>query len=353
MNKEMKPQKDWTEALRDQLKDAQVSPPADGWERLAEPQPIPPLTGKETSHPSFWRSMGETTVWLAAAAAVLAAVLIINPFGNSKEDAEMSPLPMLTEASPESSPEGKDLSDHYSLITNHSITLHLLGAELEGNPDDNLVVRAYQLLKSQFPDLPAVEVWLYKHIPSGAGLGGGSADATFMLRLLNTMFALGLDDDRLEALSGTLGADCPFFVRNVPVRATGTGNIFSPVTVDLSGYRIVVVKPPVFISTREAFSKIDEKLSQQVNESTSQQADEQSSDHCSLFTDHCPNDFEQSVFPLHPELPAIKEALYRAGAVYASMSGSGSALYGLFPSDTPCPLTAADFPGCFFWTSLL
>ena len=120
MNKEMKPQKDWTEALRDQLKDAQVSPPADGWERLATPQPIPPLTGKETSHPSFWRSMGETTVWLAAAAAVLAAVLIINPFGNSKEDAEMSPLPMLTEASPESSPEGKDLSDHYSLITNHS-----------------------------------------------------------------------------------------------------------------------------------------------------------------------------------------------------------------------------------------
>jgi len=275
------------------------------------------------------------------------------PDGYHDLDTVFYPIPLCDslEVVPVKNPQ--DSSDHYSLITNHSITLHLLGAELEGNPDDNLVVRAYQLLKSQFPDLPAVEVWLYKHIPSGAGLGGGSADATFMLRLLNTMFALGLDDDRLEALSGTLGADCPFFVRNVPVRATGTGNIFSPVTVDLSGYRIVVVKPPVFISTREAFSKIDEKLRQQVNESTSQQADEPSSDHCSLFTDYCPNDFEQSVFPLHPELPAIKEALYRAGAVYASMSGSGSALYGLFPSDAPCPLTAADFPGCFFWTSLL
>lgn len=232
------------------------------------------------------------------------------------------------------------------------IQLHLVGAELEGALSDNLVVRAYQLLKGEFPNLPAVEVWLYKHIPSGAGLGGGSADATFMLRLLNTMFTLGLTDERLEALSASLGADCPFFVRNTAVRATGTGNVFSPVTLDLTGYRIVVVKPPVFVSTREAFSRIDRLLPtppEGGGEKTVESHFPLGEDWSEAFV----NDFERSVFPLHPELPAIKDALYRAGAVYASMSGSGSALYGIFPSADACPLTAADFPGCFFWTAVL
>ena len=237
-------------------------------------------------------------------------------------------------------------------IGSADIQLHLLGAEIAGDLNDNLVVRAYRLLKDEFPDLPAVEVWLYKKIPSGAGLGGGSSDATFMLLLLNKMFALGLTDDRLEALSSTLGADCPFFVRNVPIRATGTGNIFSPVSVDLSGYRIVIVKPPVFISTREAFSHIDDRIS---DKATSQQADIdrlQRSDSFISELANLSNDFEQSVFPLHPELQIIKETLYRSGAVYASMSGSGSAFYGLFPGDTPPP-TSATFPDCFVWSSLL
>ncbi|MBR4336764.1 MAG: 4-(cytidine 5'-diphospho)-2-C-methyl-D-erythritol kinase [Bacteroidaceae bacterium] len=236
------------------------------------------------------------------------------------------------------------------------IKLHLVGAELEGAIEDNLVVRAYRLLKGKFPSLPAVEVWLYKHIPSGAGLGGGSADATFMLRLMNTMFALGLTDERLEALSSTLGADCPFFVRNTAVHATGTGNVFSPVTIDLKGYKIVVVKPPVFVSTREAFSRIDQELYQQAQETISPRANTKnrpSADHAAHgFTD-LNNDFERSVFPLHPELAAIKRKLYDAGAAYASMSGSGSALYGLFPATVPCPLTSHDFPSCFFWTTVL
>lgn len=239
------------------------------------------------------------------------------------------------------------------------IKLHLVGAELGGAVEDNLVVRAYRRLKADFPDMPPVEVWLYKHIPSGAGLGGGSADATFMLRLLNTMFALGLTDDSLEALSATLGADCPFFVRNTAVRATGTGNIFSPVAIDLKGYRIVVVKPPVFVSTKEAFSRIDEEFRsgiRQDSKTTCGQDDEDLIQRIDLHA--CPparltNDFERSVFPLHPELASIKQRLYEAGATYASMSGSGSALYGLFPLAAPYPLTAADFPDCFFWSAAL
>ena len=230
------------------------------------------------------------------------------------------------------------------------IKLHLVGAELEGAIEDNLVVRAYRLLKGKFPSLPAVEVWLYKHIPSGAGLGGGSADATFMLRLMNTMFALGLTDERLEALSSTLGADCPFFVRNTAVRATGTGNVFSPVTIDLKGYKIVVVKPPVFVSTREAFGKIDELLNDERSAVSEEAADAYGT---ILSPQTLTNDFERSVFPLHPELAAIKRKLYDAGATYASMSGSGSALYGLFPATVPCPLTPHDFPSCFFWQSVL
>lgn len=230
------------------------------------------------------------------------------------------------------------------------IQLHLVGAELEGALSDNLVVRAYRLLKGEFPNLPAVEVWLYKHIPSGAGLGGGSADATFMLRLLNTMFTLGLTDERLEALSTSLGADCPFFVRNTAVRATGTGNVFSPVTINLKGYKIVVVKPPVFVSTREAFGKIDELL----NDERSAVSEEAADAYGTLLSPQTlTNDFERSVFPLHPELAAIKRKLYDAGATYASMSGSGSALYGLFPATVPCPLTPHDFPSCFFWQGVL
>ena len=225
-------------------------------------------------------------------------------------------------------------------------TFHLAGASLDGcADDDNLVVRAYRQLKKHYPELPDVEVWLYKHIPSGAGLGGGSADATFMLRLLNDLFQLHIPDDELETHAATLGADCPFFVRNAPVRATGTGNLFTPLDLSLEGYRMVVVKPPVFVSTREAFSRVTpqppatplrERIAQPI----------------SRWRDTIVNDFEQSIFPQHPELSAIKETLYRQGAVYASMSGSGSALYGLFAADAP-QTDASLFPNCFVWQGTL
>ena len=224
-------------------------------------------------------------------------------------------------------------------------TLHLLGAALDGQPTDNLVVRAYDLLRRDH-DLPPVEAWLYKHIPSGAGLGGGSADAAFMLKLLNGLFTLGLDEAKLEAYATTLGADCPVFIRNCPVHATGIGNIFSPITLDLRGWRLIVIKPDVFVSTREAFRYVrpaepEQSLPEQLLRPISE------------WRFCVTNDFEQSVFPQHPQLAFIKETLYEQGAAYASMSGSGSALYALFPADAqPLDLHGL-FPDCFCWQSIL
>lgn len=215
--------------------------------------------------------------------------------------------------------------------------LHLSGLPVDGNPDSNLVVRAYRMLAEEYA-LPPVDVYLYKHIPTGAGLGGGSADAGYMLRLLDGMFALGLDDERLESYAARLGADCPFFIKNKPVYATGIGNVFHPITLDLNGYTVVVVKPDVFVSTKEAYSLVrphkpavtlDEKIKLPLAE----------------WRDAITNDFEEGVFALHPELRRIKEKLYELGAVYAAMSGSGAALFGLFP--TLPEDTDLGFEGCF------
>ena len=224
-------------------------------------------------------------------------------------------------------------------------TLHLLGAPLEGDVADNLVVKAVRLLRSEGYTFPPVEIWLTKRIPSGAGLGGGSSDAAFTLVMLNGMFALGIDDDRLEVLAARLGADCAVFVRNRPVYATGIGNIFTPLPLSLQGYTLVVVKPDVFVSTREAFRGItpcqpDVTLESKVAAPVSE------------WSGSITNDFEPSIFALHPELGAIKEQLYRQGAIYAAMSGSGSALYALF-STSHADVTQQHFPGCFFFKTTL
>ena len=227
-------------------------------------------------------------------------------------------------------------------------TLHLTGTPLEGCPDDNLVVKAVRLLRSEGYVFPSVEVWLTKRIPSGAGLGGGSADAAFMLTTLNTMFALGIGDDRLEQLAARLGADCAVFIRNRPAYATGIGDRLTPLPLSLDGMTLVVVKPDLFISTREAFQGVvpcppTETLQQKVLRPVSE------------WNGLISNDFEATTVPLHPELPMLKQTLYDRGALYASMSGSGSALYALFaPSDSSTiPVCADDFPGCFFYATVL
>lgn len=205
------------------------------------------------------------------------------------------------------------------------ITLHQYGMEIAGNPEDNLVAKAYSLLDKEF-HLPPVEIHLYKHIPSGAGLGGGSSDAAFMLKLLNGHFHLNLSEEQLEIYAATLGADCAFFIKNKPVYAEGIGNIFSPIELSLKGYQIMIVKPDVFVSTREAFANIHPHHPEYpVKEVIRRPVAE--------WKDILINDFEASVFPQHPVIGEIKQELYNQGAIYASMSGSGSSVFGLFAPD--------------------
>ncbi len=220
-----------------------------------------------------------------------------------------------------------------TVASGSDISLHISGIEVAGSPDDNLVVKAYRLLQREF-SLPPVDIYLHKHIPSGAGLGGGSADAAFMLKMLNERFTLGLTDEQLETYAAMLGADCAFFVRNTPTFAEGIGNIFSPVDISLKGYRICIVKPEVFVSTRDAFARIrphrpEVSLREVIARPVSQ------------WRDALVNDFEESVFPQFPVIGEIKEEMYRQGAVYASMSGSGSSVFGLFRAEDACP----DFKG--------
>ena len=208
-------------------------------------------------------------------------------------------------------------------------TLHQHGMEIAGNPEDNLVVKAYLLMDKEF-HLPPVEIHLYKHIPSGAGLGGGSSDAAFMLKLLNEHYNLQLSDNQLEDYAATLGADCAFFIKNTPTYAEGIGNIFSPIELSLKGYRIMIVKPDVFVSTREAFANIrPHRPEYPVREVIRRPVAE--------WKDTLINDFEASVFPQYPVIGEIKEELYHQGAIYASMSGSGSSVFGLFAAGTTLP----------------
>lgn len=209
------------------------------------------------------------------------------------------------------------------------ITLHQYGMEIAGNPEDNLVAKAYSLLDKEF-HLPPVEIHLYKHIPSGAGLGGGSSDAAFMLKLLNGHFHLNLSEEQLEIYAATLGADCAFFIKNKPVYAEGIGNIFSPIELSLKGYQIMIVKPDVFVSTREAFANIHPHHPEYpIKEVIRRPVAE--------WKDILINDFEASVFPQHPVIGEIKQELYNQGAIYASMSGSGSSVFGLFAPDAALP----------------
>lgn len=225
------------------------------------------------------------------------------------------------------------LEDALEIRTNpeaqQKFTLHQHGMEIAGNPENNLVVKAYLLLDKEF-HLPPVEIHLYKHIPSGAGLGGGSSDAAFMLKLLNEHYNLQLSDKQLEDYAATLGADCAFFIKNTPTYAEGIGNIFSPIELSLKGYRIMIVKPDVFVSTREAFANIrPHRPEYPIREVIRRPVAE--------WKDTLINDFEASVFPQYPVIGEIKEELYHQGAIYASMSGSGSSVFGLFAAGTTLP----------------
>ncbi len=202
------------------------------------------------------------------------------------------------------------------------------GMDIPGNTDNNLCIKAYQLLKKDFPRLPAIRMHLHKIIPMGAGLGGGSADGAFALTLLNDQFNLNLSTDQLIQYAAMLGSDCPFFIINQPCFAEGRGEILSPVSLNLSGYQFVLVHPGIHISTKWAFEQLTPAKSPVPLTHIIAQPIES-------WKDLLYNDFEAPIARMHPQISSIKNALYEDGAVYASMSGSGSTIFGIYPNNQP------------------
>ncbi len=196
------------------------------------------------------------------------------------------------------------------------------GLQINGTKENNLVLKAYFLLKEKYK-LPELNIHLHKIIPFGAGLGGGSSDAVFMLKSLNNFFNLKLRNDELENFAQKLGSDCPFFLKNKPVFAEETGNIFTNINLDLSSYYILLVKPDIHISTKDAFSGINPKKPEISIKELIKLPFKQ-------WKEKIKNDFEESVYKIHPEIRNIKQTLYNTGALYAQMSGSGSSVFGIF-----------------------
>jgi 4-diphosphocytidyl-2-C-methyl-D-erythritol kinase len=198
------------------------------------------------------------------------------------------------------------------------------GIQIIGGGGENLCEKAFQIMRNQF-DIPAVYIHLRKQIPIGAGLGGGSSDATHTLIALNQMFQLNLSSLKIKQLSAELGSDCPFFVDEIPQMATGRGEILSPIDIDLSPYYLVLLNPGIHVGTKEAYSGV------RVDENTAS-ISEIIHNPIEKWRDVLKNDFEWSVFQRFPQLQTLKESLYEAGAAYAAMSGSGSSVFGVFTS---------------------
>lgn len=217
------------------------------------------------------------------------------------------------------------------------------GLPINGSESDNLCVKAYQLLKQDFPDLPAIKMHLHKVIPMGAGLGGGSADGAFALKLLNDKFQLQLTTEQLIKYALQLGSDCPFFIINKPCFATSRGEIMQPINLNLSAYQLVLVNPQIHIGTGWAFSNITPKVPVTSIQTVIQQPVE-------TWKEALVNDFQA---PAIQQYPAIGEAIYQfyeQGAVYSAMTGSGSTVFGLFLKDVKPQLS---FPENYFVHSTL
>lgn len=195
------------------------------------------------------------------------------------------------------------------------------GIPLPSDTESNLVTKVVRMLREEGYDIPHLNIRLQKNIPSGAGLGGGSSDAAFMMKMLNETFSLNLSDDDMEKRVGKLGADCAFFVRNTPVIASGIGNVFTPTGIDLKGYWIWLAKPSDFVSTKEAYQSVRPDDSKRA--AWPQRNDD-------IRWEELVNDFEVSVFPGHPNIARLKAMMQEKGAVYAAMSGSGATVFGLF-----------------------
>ncbi|MBO6306277.1 MAG: 4-(cytidine 5'-diphospho)-2-C-methyl-D-erythritol kinase [Paludibacteraceae bacterium] len=206
------------------------------------------------------------------------------------------------------------------------------GIAVDCQPEDNLIIRCYEQFKKKYPQIGKTSIRFKKNIPFGAGLGGGSSDAAHMAVGLNALYGLGLSKAQLAEEVRTLGADCPFFVYNTPCYAEGIGDILTPIELKLQGMRIVLVKPEEGVSTKEAYSGIKPRpeVAGEIQKAVAMMRQKCTEIDDTIFV----NDFEATVFPGHPVIAAIKKRLLDAGAYYASMSGSGSTVFGLFENDT-------------------
>ena len=195
------------------------------------------------------------------------------------------------------------------------------GLAVDCKAEDNLIIKCYQLMRARYPQIGDVQIRFKKNIPFGAGLGGGSSDAAHMAIALNELFTLGLSKEQLAEEVRPLGADCPFFIYNTPCYAEGIGDKLTPISLDMSGLRLVMIKPHCGVSTKEAYGGIQPKGSSELFKVVQNGSE--------LFK-VATNDFEETVCKIHPEIAEIKQRLLNAGAVYAAMSGSGSTVFGLF-----------------------
>ena len=230
------------------------------------------------------------------------------------------------------------LTDVLEIVPAQETSLTCYGNPVDCPPEKNLVMRAYRMLQEHY-DLSPGAIHLYKHIPDGAGLGGGSSDAAHALLMLNQMFNLGISEADLAIMAATLGADCAFFIYNRPMLATGIGDVLTPVDVNLKGKSLLLVKPPVGVDTRTAYSRvIPAPATVDLSHLMAQPVD--------MWDGMLINDFEPSVFTAIPQLWLIKAALLDAGAQYAAMSGSGSTVFGIFGSDKLAEAAADTFTDC-------
>lgn len=217
-------------------------------------------------------------------------------------------------------------TDILEFIEAPSFHFQSTGLPIANDPASNLCVKAYQLLKGKFPDLPAVSMHLHKQIPMGAGLGGGSSDGAYTLHALDKHFGTGLSEQDLIDMALQLGSDCPFFIVNRPVVAFGRGEVMEPIALSLAGYTLVMIHPGIHVSTKDAFAGI-------IPHETGTELKKRILEPVDQWKHWLVNQFEATVGARYPLIMDIKAMLYDQGAVYASMSGSGSVVYGLFRSD--------------------
>ncbi|MEP2668989.1 MAG: 4-(cytidine 5'-diphospho)-2-C-methyl-D-erythritol kinase [Cyclobacteriaceae bacterium] len=232
--------------------------------------------------------------------------------------------------------------DVLEIIPSDNFSFTYSGTPIPDDPDGNLCVRSYNQLKELY-DLPPVNIHLHKIIPMGAGLGGGSSDAAHTLKIINTLFSLDLSTQQLSEIAAQLGSDCSFFLQNTPMIGTGRGEVLNPINISLDGKFIVIVKPDIHVSTADAYKGVTPDTSR------NSLSDILTGD-IKHWKNLLVNDFEESVFSKYPQIKDLKEKLYDGGALYASMSGSGSSVFGLF--DSPVALKG-QFKGMSYWSGNL